>query len=227
MPNDPLEPKLTTFKLSKKEEEAIEFALSKENPWAHDDKQLSSVKDTIKDIKNRIRDFHMQRQSNQCCYCRTILHGTGSFMIDREHILPKSRYSKLTYNISNLSVACKRCNMEIKKDELGFIRSIQDIEANFDDESQYLFIHPNHEKYSNFIIRRQEQVGDHCAIKYIYDEGCEKSKFTYNYFKLEGLEIDSINETQGLTRTDSQENLKLRLEQEIERLRNQLNALNI
>lgn len=148
-------------------------------------------------------------------------------MIDREHILPKSKYKKLTYNISNLSVACKRCNMEIKKDELGFIRSIQNIEANFDDESQYLFIHPNHEKYSNFIIRKQEQVGDYCAIKYIFDGNCEKSKFTYNYFKLGDLEIDSINETQGLIRTDSQENLKLRLEQEIEKLRHQLNALHI
>ncbi|WP_370559637.1 hypothetical protein NMD70_08455 [Edwardsiella tarda] len=216
MATDPLEPKLNTFSFSEEEENAIRFALSKEKPWNHDDNELSSVKEIIKRIKVRIRDFHMERQLNQCCYCRTVLHGTGAFMIDREHILPKGKYKNLTYNISNLSIACKRCNMEIKKDSLGFIQHPDSVEANFDDVSQYRFIHPNYEKYSDFITRIQFQCGDVCVVKYFFDDSCEKSKFTYNYFKLENLEINSIDETQGIISTDSEIILMLRLHEKID-----------
>ncbi|WP_416340201.1 HNH endonuclease [Pseudomonas sp. C11] len=76
---------------------------------------MTPVRAVLKNLRDRIKEYHLQRQSNLCCYCRSNLHGGGLFTIDREHIVPKSYCKELTYTMTNLSVACKRCNMEIKK----------------------------------------------------------------------------------------------------------------
>lgn len=198
MIDDPLEPKLSTFVYSAEELQAIKLALTLKNPWDETQEELKTVERVLTELKKRIRDFHLLRQKEQCCYCRLNLAGGGSFQVDREHIIPKSKFPALTYEISNLSVACKRCNMEYKKNGVTFLLSPTDIEGRHVDKTQYRFIHPNFEVYSTFIRRRQEQDGDHVFVMFSFDQSCKKSKFTYDYFNLKGLELNSFDSAQGI-----------------------------
>ena len=115
-------PALSDFKFSADEEAAIAAAMLEESPW---DKVPAAHKDAMKGAKQRILSYHMARHKQQCCYCRAILQGGGYFMIDREHILPKSLYKPFTFAPWNLSVSCKRCNMQFKKDCVAFVIDAQ------------------------------------------------------------------------------------------------------
>lgn len=199
MVDDPLEPTLASFQYSVDELAAIELALKLKNPWDETQDELKTVKGVLISIKKRIRDFHLLRQKNQCCYCRLNLTGGGSFMVDREHIVPKSKFPRLTYEISNLSVACKRCNMEYKKNGVTFLASLNNAESAHADKAQYKFIHPNFESYSSFITRHQRQEGDNIFVHFAFDRTCAKSDFTYKYFDLRGLEVNSYNAAQGIS----------------------------
>lgn len=214
MIDDPLEPKLASFQYSDDELVAIQLALKLKNPWDETQDELKEVKGVLVSIKKRIRDFHLLRQKNQCCYCRLNLAGGGSFIVDREHIIPKSKSPRLTYEISNLSVACKRCNMEYKKNGVTFLVSPKNAEAAHTDKAQYKFIHPNFESYSSFITRHQRQDGDDVFVRFTFDRACAKSNFTCEFFDLKGLEVNSYNAAQGIP-ISLRDEIKL---QELERL---------
>jgi uncharacterized protein (TIGR02646 family) len=211
---DPHIPPLTDFVLTDAETAAIQFALGKPKPWDHDSPELLGVKAILIGLKQKIRDFHLRRQRAKCCYCRMNLHGGGSFIVDREHIVPKDKYRDLTYVISNLSVACKRCNMQIKKADLAFLVDRKTIVQNHTVASQYKFIHPNYEKYSEFIKKLTYEVDDETYVKYTKIDH-EKAHYTYNYFNLRELEVNTFDAGQGINMPSNENGIRERLYQEL------------
>jgi hypothetical protein len=190
-------PGLDGFELSDAEKQAIELALATDKPWDWGPPGPSG--EAIKALKVKIRDYHLQRHGNRCCYCRVNLHGAGPFMTDREHILPKSieSYRPYTYAMWNLGIACKRCNMEYKKDKDDFVASKND-PASLLDSANYSFIHPNFDFYKEHLSRFAVEADDAVLVKYTLVNGSTKGAFTYTYFNLRGLEVESFDLAQGL-----------------------------
>lgn len=211
---DALLPPLSDFIFTAEEEAAINFALGTGKPWKHDAKELAPVKDTIVALKKRIREFHLERQRSKCCYCRMNLHGGGDFIIDREHIVPKEKFKELTYVISNLSVACKRCNMQLKKRDISFLVDSKTILNNHSVADQYLFIHPNYERYSSFIKKISFEVDENTYVKYTKEDH-PKADYTYTYFDLRALEVDNFDQGQGIATSNKASGVRERLAQEI------------
>jgi hypothetical protein len=189
-------PELDSFEWSEDERNAVNAALAHDDPWDDDAAELREVQEQLRSVKRRIQDFHLKRQGSTCCYCRTNLLGGGPFMTDREHVLPKSRFRSLTYTISNLSVSCKRCNLQFKKNRIDFVVDHESVEAKHDQSDQYLFAHPNFDYLDELIERLSTQVNRKVAVTYKVSNQL-KAHFTYEYFNLKELEIDSFQESQG------------------------------
>ncbi|MDV5097286.1 hypothetical protein RYH74_08290 [Pseudomonas sp. LSJ-87] len=185
-------PALSELKFTAQEADAIKAALSLPKPWGVDNEH-------IKNVKNKIREHHLERHGQTCCYCRIILQGSGHFMIDREHILPKgnAKYKILCYEPWNLSSSCKRCNMEIKGEDDNFVIDKTDA-SKLKLSSNYLFVHPNFDEWEKHLTREAHQISRFVFVKYAIIDNSTKGQYTYEYFKLKDLEIESLNAAQGI-----------------------------
>lgn len=163
-------------------------------PWDH--KDLKYIKDKIR--KHLIEDIPIAR----CCYCQRSFVGEFKFDIDTEHILPKSEFENLIYNLNNLNIACKRCNMNIKNDRVDFIVNRGIMGNDYFHSNHYKFIHPNLDTYRHHLIRKERREGDFIFLKFIIKNDT-KGKYTYDFFELKRLEIDNINYAQGLKSAES------------------------
>ena len=61
-------PPLAEFALTADEEAAVEAALATDAPWKHDAAELAAHSAVLVELKNRIREFHLQRRNHLCCY---------------------------------------------------------------------------------------------------------------------------------------------------------------
>lgn len=199
--DDGYTPALDEFAFDDDERDAINAALETEDPWGWGPN--AQAKARIKSAKDRICDYHMMRHNELCCYCRVPLHGTGPFTRDREHILPKSMplYRPLSYTMWNLGIACKRCNMEYKKDRIDFLIFPNDM-LELKKSANYRFIHPNFDRYNEHLSRHATQSDETVVIKYKVITGSAKGAYTYNYFNLRGLEIGSFDRAQGVEQSE-------------------------
>jgi hypothetical protein len=190
-------PALDAFALTPEEQNAVTAALATANPWDWNPGGDQSA--AMAAVKAKIRDYHLQRHGNKCCYCRVNLNGGGPFMTDREHILPKSidSYTALSYTMWNLGIACKRCNIEYKKSKTDFIVDPDDTTLLMESEN-YRFIHPNFDLYREHITRFAQEADEAVIVKYTVVPESAKGAYTYEYFNLRGLEIDSFDRAQGL-----------------------------
>lgn len=175
-------------------------------------------------LKNKIKEEFLS-EVKQCCYCARSFHGEFKFVIDIEHILPKSLFKKQMLDLANLSIACKRCNMMIKRDRVDFLEGqlseVADFFKNnkaendrekflknvgdkifkdncllFEKSEYYKFIHPNlDEYYSHLDIEEIRKKGN--IFKKYYPED-SKGSYTYEYFKLNELEQGDLNMFQGI-----------------------------
>jgi hypothetical protein len=193
---DPYVPLLEEFEFTADEKHVIEAALATEKPW--DWKPAGKLAKIFKAVKTKILNLHLERHGNRCCYCRVNLHGAGHFMIDREHVLPKSLapYRSLAFTIWNLGIACKRCNMQYKVDKDDFV-VVKDDAVALADGANYRLIHPNFDRYRDHLARSALEANDTVIVKYTKVSGSEKGAFTYDYFNLKGLEIGSFDQAQG------------------------------
>lgn len=190
-------PKLCSLVWTDDEKNAIAIALKVAKPWNEKAPALAHVKVTLKAVKRKLLQLHLARQGNTCCYCRTILKGGGYFMIDREHVIPKRNYRRLAYATGNISVCCKRCNMQFKGERLGFVRDKTTIEANYMNGDEYLFIHPNYDCWFSHMARIALQINDALFVFYKFSTNDAKAVFTYDFFALNELEVESFNNAQG------------------------------
>ncbi|MES1181990.1 MAG: HNH endonuclease [Flavobacterium sp.] len=147
-------------------------------------------------LKQKIKDDFIFDDTSQCCYCARLFKGEFRMVIDIEHILPQSIFSTERFAIANLNVACKRCNMEIKKADTSFILSIPNMGINYYQSQHYKIIHPNLDTYTTHIVLKTVRNGNAIFIKYVKKDD-QKGKYTYDYFKLNELELDTINKAQG------------------------------
>lgn len=180
-------PPMSTFTLSPEEQTAVSGALAKAKPWDEDNA-------CVKGIKDKLKHLHLQRQGHTCCYCRNNLFGTGHFTIDREHILPKSIYKDFTFEVWNISIACKRCNMEVKGDKTEFFTgSLSDVQ----NPSFYAFVHPNFDVWENHLSRYAAQVDNRIVVHYSVKGESLKGSYTFKFFQLDRLEKNSLMVAQG------------------------------
>jgi uncharacterized protein (TIGR02646 family) len=153
----------------------------------------------LKPLKRKIKTYYRNMQGEQCCYCRKNSNGEFNMVLDIEHVLPKGRpeFKKFMFRIENLSVACKRCNMSVKNDDISFISGQADFSIQPFFSGNYKFIHPNVDNYFDHLsydvtIRNAQKM-----IKYTAVNDSAKGQFTYDYFKLNELEVDSFSKAQG------------------------------
>lgn len=194
---DPYVPELLTCVFSDEERAVIAAALATEKPW--DWKPGGMEQATLIAAKAKIRDLHKARHGDRCCYCRFPLHGGGHFMIDPEHILPKSldAFRPLSYSVWNISISCKRCNMQYKRAKIDFVIDKDDA-AVFEESENYRLIHPNFDLYKDHISIKLVMDDDISIIKYTKQPGSEKGPYTYEYFNLQEREIGTFDAAQGL-----------------------------
>lgn len=192
---DPYVPTLESLVLTDAENAAVAAALATARPW--DWAPAGDSGAAIASVKRKVRDLHMARHRDRCCYCRKNLHGGGHFVIDREHVLPKSRaaYRLLAYEIWNLGIACKRCNMQYKRSKIDFVVDPTDGAA-LRTSVNYRLIHPNYDRYRDHIRIASYQDDDITVVKYT-KLGSAKGDYTYDYFNLRELEVGSFDVAQG------------------------------
>jgi hypothetical protein len=149
-------------------------------------------------LKDKIRDYFINCSIPRCCYCYKSFVGQHRLDIDTEHILPQSFYKDLIFEPLNLNIACKRCNMTIKKERLDFITDISSMGTDYFKSQHYKFIHPNLDIYTDHISRKDINNGDFIFLKFIVRNKSSKGQFTYDFFEFRDLEIDNINIAQGI-----------------------------
>lgn len=174
----------------------------------------------MNEIKSKIKKFYRTDGIEQCCYCRRDFQDEFNMVIDLEHILPKGNplFTQYMFDIDNLNISCKRCNMRIKGEKTNFIVDIDSIVPDYKHSNKYHFIHPNFDVYKQnlkFISYRED---DDKITKYI--PLTEKGKFSYNFFQLKRIEIDSFDDAQDIDDLDNvlSENIP-------EQIRNEINEL--
>ncbi|KRW59615.1 hypothetical protein AO726_12485 [Pseudomonas sp. TTU2014-080ASC] len=195
-------PALDEFALTVDEQNAVAAALTTLDPWGWSPGGAQSK--AIASVKAKILSYHLQRHGHKCCYCRVNLYGGGAFMTDREHVLPKSiaGYRPWSYTMWNLGIACKRCNMEYKGSNTDFVVDPDD-EAQLMESEGYRFIHPNFDLYREHMSRSSQEANESVIVKYTIVPGSLKGEYTYNYFNLRGLEVNSFDRAQGLQASES------------------------
>ena len=196
---DPLEPPLTDFNINEEEQSAIDAALATSKPWDHEQDELGDHKDVLLQLKVRIRDFHLLRHGNSCCYCAKNFEGEFTYVLDREHVLPKDDFRSLAFTLCNLGVACKKCNMRIKGRDTSFVVDIGTILLNYDRSDRYLIIHPNFDRFSDHIAVSENILDENKLVAYKARNGSTKGTYHYDYFKLSDREIESLDQAQGLS----------------------------
>lgn len=178
--------RVCNFPYSAIDRQSILEAFKDKKPWSAP---------CVDKLKKRIFAFHFERQRQLCCYCRCDLHGHTRIDVDIEHILPKRRFKAHMFDSWNLSVACKRCNMSIKRQDTRFLDE-RATPSNLQASEAYLFIHPNFDHSEEHLSRQAAQCDSKRLIKYVIKNDSRKGAFTYDYFRLKELEIDSFDAAQ-------------------------------
>ncbi|RKS23360.1 uncharacterized protein (TIGR02646 family) [Flavobacterium endophyticum] len=176
-------------------------------------------------FKKKFKSYYRSISNDQCCYCKRDIKAEFKMVIDIEHILPKSEFVDLMFDVINLSVSCKRCNMNIKKEDYSFVKDSKLIKENHLDKDLYKIIHPNLDSYFDHLNYNVEIVNELKIVKYRVVGESEKGDFTYKYFKLFEFEIDLMNHAQGIVvRDELSELIDFDTAKEIKELLNKLKA---
>lgn len=169
-----------------------------------------------KPLKKRIKTYLLAKTSHCCCYCRRSLHHWHGLTIDPEHVLPKGngKFPQFTFELKNLSISCKRCNMGIKRDDTSFYIGTLNEADPFKSE-HYEFIHPNLDVANDHLEILTVQYNEKLMIKYEVVGASKKGRYAYEYFELQKLELNSFDEAQGLTEVSPSESLPPELAEEL------------
>jgi len=197
-------PNLESFNLTLEETAAKTIAITQTDcsPWDIDNINCSNQdKQHLKSIKTKIRAFHLAAQENYCCYCRTPTVGNVDFIVDREHILPKGTFPEYTYEIWNLSVSCKRCNMSYKKERIDFIIDFPTIKTNPTNPNRYQIVHPNFECWTDHLSKFSHQEDNKILV--VFKTKSQKGVYTKTFFNLSELEKNTFDAFQGKLMPDA------------------------
>lgn len=148
-------------------------------------------------LRTKIKNHFINQNIAKCCYCSRLFVGEFTFVIDVEHVLPQVPFDDLIFHPKNLNIACKRCNMKIKKARTDFIVDRALMGTDYFHSRHYKLIHPNLDIYENHLRPTQYRNGNVILNKYIIKTNT-KGQYTYDYFLLEELEINEVYESQGI-----------------------------
>lgn len=157
--------------------------------------------DILDPVKAKIKAHYRAVLNENCCYCRRDTTDEFNMVLDIEHVLPKSLYPTFMFTPFNLSVSCKRCNMEIKKDKVTFLFNTAIPPTNAEDNNNYKLIHPNLDPYEHHLTKEVYQYEDKKLVKYSVVNASPKGIYTKDFFELDKFEQDSFDNAQGITTT--------------------------
>lgn len=186
-------PTYRNWRLSPREKQVIKAIPYKRGKFNWDSPALEQ-------IKRRLKDFHLRLQGSACCYCRKNLVGEFRMVMDIEHVLPQSIFPELVFDGVNLSVACKRCNMLIKKERWDFVHgsSKKGVLTRRNSPDTYEIVHPNLDVYERHLMRFTFEAPGVRLVKFSVKPGSKKGKRTKEFFALHDLEVDAISTAQGI-----------------------------
>lgn len=147
-------------------------------------------------LKRKIRDHFLSLGISSCCYCGLSMSNWHRITIDTEHVLPKGKFPRYTFEIKNLNIACRRCNMTIKGEKISFYLGSASEQDPFRSEL-YSFLHPNYDVRRDHLRIFNFQVDDNLFLKYIVALGSTKGEETYQFFRLDELETNTFDRAQG------------------------------
>lgn len=154
--------------------------------------------DKLTPIKQKIKAKKRLIQGETCCYCLRDTTGEAKMVLDIEHILPKSLRPRNMFTMKNLAISCKRCNLQIKKTKTNFLTvPITQLPKRAFKSRFYRFVHPNLDYVESHIERVFSGRTKSRIVKYVFPETSAKGRYTYEYFKLKELEVDTANNAQG------------------------------
>jgi hypothetical protein len=87
--------------------------------------------------------------------------------------------------------------MQIKGQRTDFLVDKRFQTVHEDDPKGYRFIHPNLDPLHQDLVRHAIQCGTKRLVKYVIAPNSKKGRYTYRYFRLEELEIDSFDDAQN------------------------------
>ncbi|MCV3039729.1 HNH endonuclease [Escherichia coli] len=147
-------------------------------------------------LRRELKHYILSNRTDgiKCAYCLKNFYNEHSMNIDVEHILPKSQYPEYTFTLKNLAVACKRCNLLIKRNDISFLNDNFNRKKPFKSK-YYIITHPVIDRKNNLYLLDVHFNGCH-IIK--YQTKSVKAENTYNYFKLNEVEIEALNSAQGI-----------------------------
>ncbi|HDS2645224.1 TPA: HNH endonuclease [Klebsiella aerogenes] len=150
----------------------------------------------LKSMRRELKQYILSNRNDgfKCAYCLKDFHNEHNMNIDVEHILPKSQYPEYTFTLKNLAVACKRCNLLIKRNDVSFLNSNFIRKKPFNSK-YYKIFHPVIDRKNHLSLLDVHFNGCH-IIK--YQTNSEKANNTYIYFKLNEVEIETLNSAQGI-----------------------------
>jgi len=96
-------------------------------------------------------------QNNKCCYCERPIR---KYFRDVEHYRPKSTYYWLTYDWTNLLLACPICNRQHKRDQFPLANPDMKAVSHHDDIEleEPLLINPAEDNPEEFLMFRKEVI---------------------------------------------------------------------
>lgn len=117
------------------------YDLKDYNVWNSDGKDMTRLRKTL-------REYLLPRLKFRCCYCQQRKTERHGLTWDIEHIAPKSLYPQFLFDLNNLAISCKECN--IAKGEKNTLSG--NFRAKYPDNGGgFSIIHPYFDTYSDHI----------------------------------------------------------------------------
>ncbi|MCM4161959.1 HNH endonuclease [Antarcticibacterium flavum] len=143
-------------------------------------------KGIFNNLKEKLIDYLRIQQKNKCCYCKYDL-GFDIKQVDIEHIVPKSRHERFTFEPLNLALSCPGCNT--KKSVKPVLNTITVKYSK--NSNNYKIVHAHFDNYSDHI-----NIVNGCVFTANSAKGSETITYC-ELFRLSTVE-EKIKATKGL-----------------------------
>lgn len=194
---------MTIFFFDKNEKDLIENAIRQGHKFWSDD--------SLDDLKRRIKNHLRVKQGECCCYCSRNTDDEFNMSLDIEHIIPKSKLASEMFEMMNLAVSCKRCNMRIKREDVSFIDEFENFKNGgvYYASEHYKFIHPNLDDWDDKLLYVVAQINRKKLVYYEVINKNKKGTFAKKYFELDKIEVNTFDEAQnaGIRKEPSDPNI--------------------
>ncbi|HGY5076015.1 TPA: HNH endonuclease [Citrobacter gillenii] len=154
---------------------------------------------SLTDLKRKIKNHLREKQVECCCYCSRNIDDEFNMVLDIEHVIPKSKIVAEMFEMSNLAVSCKRCNMRIKGEDVSFINGDFNHfkqRGIYYQSGSYKFLHPNLDEWDDNLVYNVAQQNRRKVVYYQVLNGSAKGAFTKEYFELDKIQVNTFDEAQ-------------------------------